>query len=172
MDDADYENLSAFSCGVGPLDDFFNHEVQECVRRHYLAAYCAYNNDGELVAAFTFMNDALMIAGETEKNDFIEDLKLEANSDIVDFFNKQSSYPAINIGHLGTRTCCQRRGTGTAIIDLVADTYQRFKQAGCQFITVDALNNPLTTGFYRKSGFFFQTNKDFYSATRRMYRIL
>lgn len=118
------------------------------------------------------MNDALMIVGETEKNDFIEDIKLEANSDIVDFFNKQSSYPAINIGHLGTRTDCQRRGIGTAIIDLVADTYQRFKQAGCQFITVDALNNPLTTNFYCKSGFFFQTNKDFYSATRRMYRIL
>lgn len=36
MTDADYENMSAFSCGVKKLDNFFQFEVKECVRRHYL----------------------------------------------------------------------------------------------------------------------------------------
>lgn len=172
MNDADYDNMSAFSCGVDALDDFFRYEVKECVRRHYLSAYCAYLNQNDIIATFTLMNDALMIVGESEKDDFIEDLRLEADTDVVDFFNKQTSYPAINIGHLGTATDFQSKGIGTAIIDLVADTFSNFKQAGCQFITVDSLNNNRTIRFYQRTGFSFQTNKDFYSTTRRMYRIL
>lgn len=100
------------------------------------------------------------------------DLKFEVNADIVEFFNRQSSYPAINIGHLGTSVTYQNKGIGTAIIDLVADTFAGYSQAGCQFITVDALNNPRCIKFYHTNGFFHQTNKDISSATRRMYRIL
>ena len=172
MTDADYENMSAFSCGVDELDNFFRHEVEECVKRHYLAAYCAFLNSGEFVVAFTLMNDALMISSQIEEEDFIDDLKFEVNADIVDFFNRQSSYPAINIGHLGTSVNYQGKGIGTAIIDLVADTFAEYRQAGCQFITVDALNNPRCIKFYYTNGFCLQTKKDICSATRRMYRIL
>lgn len=97
MTDADYENMSAFSCGVKELDDFFRFEVRECVNRHYLSAYCASTDSGEIIAAFTLMNDALMISGQSEKEDFIDDLKYETHEDSVDFFNRQTSYPAINI---------------------------------------------------------------------------
>ena len=172
LTDADYENMPAFSCGVRELDNFFHFEVKECVKYRYLSAYCAYLNSGEIVAAFTLMNDALMIPGQTEKEDFIDDLRFEAGADIVDFINCQSSYPAINIGHLGTSTKYQSKGIGTAIIDLVADTFANYKQAGCQFITVDALNNNKTIKFYQDNLFTFQTNKDIRSQTRRMYRIL
>ena len=88
MTDADYENMSAFSCGIKELDNFFHFEVRECVKRHYLSAYCAYIDSGEIVAAFTLMNDALMIGSHTEKEEFIDDLKFEADEDIVDFFGK------------------------------------------------------------------------------------
>lgn len=172
MTEADYENMSAFSCGVRELDDFFHYEVKECVRRRYLSAYSVFINSGEIVAAFTLMNDALMIGSQVEKEDFIDDLKLETKEDIVDFLNRQTSYPAINIGHLGTLTEYQGRGIGSMIIDLVADTYTKHRQAGCQFITVDALNNSQTTKFYCKNSFSFQTNRDSVSPTRRMYRIL
>lgn len=97
MTDADYENMSAFSCGVKELDDFFRFEVRECVNRHILSAYCASTDSGEIIATFTLMNDALMISGQSEKEDFIDDLKYETNEDSVDFFNRQTSYPAINI---------------------------------------------------------------------------
>ncbi len=171
MNDADYENMSAFSCGEKELDNFFRYEVKECVRHRYLSAYCAFNESG-IIGAFTLMNDALMIAGQCDKEDFIDDLKYEAEEDIVDFFNRQSSYPAINIGHLGIVTQYQRRGVGTAIVDLVAATYSQYRQSGCQFITVDALNKEGTIKFYHKNLFGFQTNRDSVSATRRMYRIL
>ncbi len=172
MNDADYENMSAFSCSVKALDDFFHFEVKECVRRRYLSAYTVFLDSGEIVAAFTLMNDALMIGSQTEKEDFIDDLKLETDEDVVAFLNRQSSYPAINIGHLGILECYQSMGIGSMIIDLVADTYAKHRQSGCQFITVDALNNGRTTKFYRKNSFGFQTNRDSTSPTRRMYRIL
>ena len=118
------------------------------------------------------MNDALMITGADEKDIFIDDLRFEAESETVDFFSRQSSFPAINIGHLGVSEKVQCKEIGTAIIDLVADTFTKYRQAGCQFITVDALNNSDTIRFYQLNGFSFQTNRDFYSITRRMYRIL
>ncbi len=172
MTDADYENMSAFSCGVKELDDFFHNEVKECVLRRYLAAYCVFVESGEIVAAFTLMNDALMIGSASEKEDFMDDLKLETDEDVASFLNRQSSYPAINIGHLGVVKEYQRLGIGTIIIDLVADTYTKHRQSGCQFITVDAINNERTTRFYCTNYFAFQTNSDMTSATRRMYRIL
>lgn len=118
------------------------------------------------------MNDALMIGSQAEKNDFIEDLKFEWDEDIVDFLNRQSSYPAINIGHLGIIKGYQSMGIGSMIIDLVGDTYAKYRQSGCQFITVDALNNERTTKFYCENSFWFQTNQDSTSPTRRMYRVL
>ena len=172
MDSADYEHLSAFSCGVKALDDFFHFEVKECVRRHYLAAYAVVLDSGEIVAAFTLMNDALMIGSQTEKEDFIYDLRFDTDEDVADFLNRQSSYPAINIGHLGILKEYQGAGIGSMIIDLVVSTYSEFHQSGCQFITVDALNNPRTTKFYYMNSFCFQTNRDMNSSTRRMYRIL
>ena len=172
MDDADYENMSAFSCGVKALDDFFHFEIRECVQRRYLSAYSVFLDSEEIVGAFTLMNDALMIGSQTEKEDFIGDLRLETNEDVADFLNRQSSYPAINIGHLGIAKDYQSLGIGAMIIDLVADTYAKHQQSGCQFITVDALNNPRTTRFYCENSFSFQTNRDSTSTTRRMYRIL
>ncbi len=172
MTDADFERMSAFSCGVKELDDFFHLEVKECVQRRYLSAYSVFLESGEIVAAFTLMNDALMISSQSEKDDFIEDLKFETDEDIASFLNRQSSYPAINIGHLGTLEKYQDMGIGSMIIDLVADTYGKYRQSGCQFITVDALNNPRTIKFYYKNCFGFQTSRDSTSQTRRMYRFL
>lgn len=172
MTDADYENMSAFSCGVGELDRFFRSEVKVCVKRRYLSAYCAFTESRGIVAAFTLMNDALMISSQTEKEDFIDDLKLEVDAGIVNFFGRQSSYPAINIGHLGTAIEYQSRGIGMVIIEFVAGTFSQYHQAGCQFITVDALNNPKSIRFYSSNGFNYQTNRDMYSQTRRMYCIL
>ena len=161
-----------FLVGVKELDDFFHNEFRECVQRRYLSAYCVFIDSGEIIAAFTLMNDALMIGSKTEKDDFIEDLKFETDEDIVTFMNRQSSYPAINIGHLVTLKKYQGMGIGSMIIDFVADTFAKYRQSGCQFITVDALNNYRTTKFYSENYFGFQTNRDSTFPTRRMYRIL
>lgn len=157
---------------MNELDSFFRFEVEECGSRKYLSAYCASLVSGEIIAAFTLMNDAIMVASESEKDDFISDLEYESEADVISFLKRQSSYPAVNIGHLGIVSGYQNQGIGTSIIDLVVDTYTRYRQSGCQFVTVDALNNLRSVGFYHINGFSFQTNKDFYKLTRRMYRIL
>ena len=167
----DYARLSSFSCGVDSLDRFFQFEVEECVKNHYLAAYIAVNQNDDIIAAFTLMNDALMITSEDDRNDLIQDISY-CKDEFADFLNLQTSYPAINIGHLGTAIDYQRHAIGRSIIDLVVETFTHYKQAGCQFITVDALNNKATTKFYLSNGFSFQTDRDFFATTRRMYRIL
>ena len=172
LTEEDFEKLSSFTCGVEELDNFFRTEIKECMKYHYLSGYCAFLDSGEIIAAFTLMNDALMINNSFEKEEFIEDLQYETRKDIVDFFSRQTSYPAINIGHLGTSIDYQGKGIGSAIIDLVAETFSNDKRTGCQFITVDSLNNPKTNNFYCQNFFSFQTNKDFTKPTRRMYRIL
>lgn len=172
MNNADFENMSAFSCRVEELDNFFRNEVNECVQRHYLAAYCAEISTGEIVAAFTLMNDSLMVVGYTEKSDFIYDLKFEIENDKIEFFKRQTSYPSINIGYLGVTVQYQNRGIGTEIVDFVAYSFSQYRQAGCQFITVDALKNEKTIKFYLDNGFSFQTNRDAVAPTRRMYRII
>lgn len=164
--------MSAFSCGVAELDDFFRHEVEECVNRHYLTAYCVVSDTNEILGAFTLMNDALMIKSESDKQDFIDDLQYETGADAVAFFSRRTSYPAINIGHLGVSVKCQGKKIGMAIITSVVKTYTNRLMAGCQFITVDALNNSRTLRFYATNRFLYQTDRDFYSSTRRMYRIL
>ena len=174
MEEADYENMSAFSCGVKLLDDFFHFEVKDCVNHRYLAAYCAKTRNNKIVAAFTLMNDALMIPGIDDKSELIDDLRIEEpqREEMVDFLKKQTSYPAINIGHLGVDCAYQRKGIGETIIDFIVATFAEMHHAGCQFVTVDAINNPDTIRFYQRVNFIFQTNRDFYESTRRMYRLL
>ena len=104
MTDADYENMSAFSCGVKELDDFFRYEVKECVERKYLSAYCAYTESDGMVAVFTLMNDAIMIPSEDEKVDFFDDLRLEEDSAVVDFFQKAVIVPGYK--HWSLRNVC------------------------------------------------------------------
>ena len=62
---------------------------RRCVRRHYLSAYCAFLNSGEIVAAFTLMNDALMISSQTEKEDFIDETKVPASAQAADLHYKK-----------------------------------------------------------------------------------
>lgn len=172
MTDADYCNTSAFSCGEKELDDFFRYELRDCVKYKYLSAYCAVSEDGTLVALFTLMNDAIVISGQDEKQDFIDDLRYDTDNVSVDFFSRQPCFPAINIGHLGISANRQGCGIGSSIIDLVVVTFSRYTRAGCQFVTVDAINNPKALQFYHKNGFVHQTARDINSSTRRMYRIL
>lgn len=81
----------------------------------------------------------------------------------------QTSFPAVNIGHLGVRKDMQSKKIGEKILDFILHTFISYDVSGCQFITVDSLNNPRTNKFYCNYGFFYQTNTDMYKPTRRMY---
>lgn len=91
------------------------------------------------------------------------------NDEYKDIFSRQTSFPAVNIGHLGVRSDLQSKRIGEQILRFVIATFSRFSGAGCQFITVDSLNNSRTNKFYSRMGFYNQSNNDSTKSTRRMY---
>lgn len=163
--ESDALSLSEFYCGVEELDDFFHYEVFLCDKYKYLMPYkCTLKETGEIVGAFTLANDILRLEYE-DKIDFPN-----LDSEYDDIFLRQTTYPAINIGHLAVKNKMQSMGIGKFIMDFVQVTFSKFRISGCQFITVDALNNHNTIRFYQdKCGFEFQTVTDINKHTRRMY---
>lgn len=64
----------------------------------------------------------------------------------------------------------QSQNIGRIIAEFVQMTFANIRIAGCQFVTVDALNNYRVINFYHdKLGFGFQTVSDLGKHTRRMY---
>ena len=170
LKEEDSKELSSFSCGATKLDEFFHKEIMICSKYHYLSSYCARDiSDGRIVAVFTLANDSVILNGPEDKEDFIRTSSSRINREYTDIFQKQSSFPAINIGHLGVRADMQSKGIGEQIIDFILKTFISYDISGCQFITVDSLNNPRTNKFYSTNGFEFQTCSDMYDSTRRMY---
>ena len=162
--------LSSFSCGVDALDRFFHDEILICSKYHYFSSYCARSiADGEIVAVFTLANDAVILGNSDDKDDFIEQSSCKINDEYIPIFQQQTSFPAVNIGHLGVRSDMQSKGIGEQVLDFILNTFIAYDVSGCQFITVDSLNNPDTNKFYVRNGFSFQTNSDMYKPTRRMY---
>lgn len=162
---SDLDNVETFSCGVEELDDFFHDEIWLCAKYHYLIPYkCTLSATGEIVGIFTLANDVIAL----EEDDKIEFPQMPSEYNWI--FKRQCSYPAVNIGHLGIKSGFQSKGLGQIIVKFVAATFRNDPIAGCQFISVDALNNHRTINFYDiKLGFQFMTNYDLGKHTRRMY---
>lgn len=161
----DKASLSDFYCGSKEIDDFVHEEIFLCSKYKYLIPYkCTIKSSGEIAGVFTLANDILTLDYE----DKIEFASLA--NEYSDIFQRQSTYPAINIGHLAIKNNLQRRGIGRFIVEFVRITFTNYRGAGCQFVTVDALNNPDTINFYiNKLGFDFQTVSDCGKSTRRMF---
>lgn len=161
----DEEELSKFTCGVEFLDDFFHQEMIPCVKYRALIPYkCVLKATNEIVGVFTLANDVIFLE-YGDRNDFpIEDSVYQR------IFTEQKTCPAVNIGHLAVREGYQSRGLGTLIVDFIRITFTEYRISGCQFITVDALNNARTLRFYTDIvGFEFQSSSTFSGETRRMY---
>lgn len=161
--------LSSFSCGNDELDAFFHNDILMCAKYHHIAAYCARDiSTREIIAVFTLANDAVIL-DDGDKDDFLQESSMKVNEEYIPWLQKQTSFPAINIGHLGVKKGLQSRGIGERILDFVVTTFSEFNLSGCQYITVDSLNNPRTNKFYSRYGFMNQTDTDMQRPTRRMY---
>lgn len=165
ISESDFQSLSSFSCGCAEIDSFFHDEMQLCFKYSYLIPYkCVIKESGEIVGLFTLANDILSLDYE-DKIDF-PNLAFE----YADIFRRQPTYPAINIGHLAVREDMQSKGIGQLIVEFIRISFTHLRISGCQFITVDTLNNYRTLSFYTdKLGFEFQTLSDIGNHTRRMY---
>lgn len=170
LSEKDYNQLTSFSCGCDELDKFFHDELELCVKYKYFSSYCAKDTQkNEIIALFTLANDTVVIGLLEDKDDFIDEMKGIIDDEYAETFERQTSFPAVNIGHLGVRSDYQSKGIGRQIIDFVLYTFSHYDISGCQFITIDSLNNPRTNKFYLNNGFVNQTNSDMNSDTRRMY---
>lgn len=166
----DSEELALFSCGNEVLDDFFHQEILVCAKYHYVSAYCAREvSDGKIVAIFTLANDAVVLDNAEDKEDFIQESSAKIQDEYLSVFQLQTSFPAINIGHLGVRVDKQGKRIGEQVLDFILTTFASFDMTGCQFITVDSLNNSRTNKFYTRNHFLYQTQTDMHKPTRRMY---
>lgn len=161
----DYDSLSDFCCGVDEIDNFIHNELPLCSKYKYLIPYkCIIRETGVIAGVFTLSNDLLALEYEDKIN--FPNLPIEYD----DIFSRQSSFPAVNIGHLAIRCAMQSHGLGQYIVEFVRMTFLSLRLSGCQFITVDALNNADTLRFYQdRVGFEFQTLYDLNKPTRRMY---
>lgn len=169
LDREDSQELSSFSCGNEELDNFFHNDILMCAKYHHVTAYCARDvNTKEIIAVFTLSNDAVVL-DDGDKEDFIQESSMKVNEEYIPLLQRQTSFPAINIGHLGVRTDLQSTGVGEHILDFIVATFTEFNLSGCQYITVDSVNNPRTNKFYSRYGFLNQTDMDMQQPTRRMY---
>ena len=166
----DSDALSSFFCGRKELDEFFHNEILICIKHHYVSAYCVRDAiSSNILAVFTLANDAVMIGNMEDREDFIEQSSLKISKEYISTFEKQTSFHAVNIGHLGVRTGFQSLSIGQMVIDFVLYTFSQFDISGCQFVTVDSLNNQRTNKFYMTNNFLLQTSLDMFNETRRMY---
>lgn len=159
------EDLSSFSCGNNKLDDFFHKEVVLCCRFKYLAAYCVKDvKTDDVLCLFTLANDVITLDKE-DVGDIKESIRYEYRS----IFEQQTSFPAVNIGHLATKIGYQSIGIGRFVINYIISMSLQHRTTGVQFLTVDSLNNPRTNKFYMDNDFLYQSNEDMTFETRRMF---
>lgn len=159
------EDLSDFTCGNNILDDFFHKEVVLCCRFKYLSAYSVKDkNTNQVLCLFTLANDVITLDEED-----VDELNSYISDEYRVIFEQQTSFPAVNIGHLATRVDYQGLGIGSFVIKYIMAMMLEHKTTGVQFLTVDSLNNPKTNKFYMQNGFLHQTHEDSTFETRRMF---
>lgn len=178
LNEEDRKDLLSFSCGEEEEDEFLNNffhsnDLYLCDKYHYYSVYVVrQKSTSYLLAIFTLANDSIVLTCQEDKEDLHDDVGCSIAGDYNEIWNKQTSFPAINIGHLGVSSQFHSIGIGSNLIRLILGTFIKYDKSGCQFVTVDSLNNSKTNKFYATNGFTNLSNLDIKDITRRMYILL
>ena len=165
--------IKPFDCGVSDLNDFLFNDAKTHLRYLSSITYMIENKD-KTIAYYSLLNDLLNIDPHTDK-DFEQEISEIIEDKDYSFLLEMkavSMYPAAKIGRFAVDTEFQRRGYGMEILNSIIVSFLINNKTGCQFITVDALNNSNTLNFYEKNGFAFVTMSDCNKASRQMYKNL
>jgi GNAT superfamily N-acetyltransferase len=162
-----------FDCGNEDLNDFLFNDSK--INSRYLRyATTVLETEDRIIAYYSLANDLLTVR---DVEDFREDI--DSNIDIdIDYWEKfyaQAHYPALKIGRLAVDKDFQSMGLGRIIIDSLVNSFSNNSKSGCQFITVDAVNDHdkyRAINFYEKNGFRLLTMLDFQKDSRLMYKPL
>lgn len=166
--DCDKEGRHSFN--QNKLNEFlFNFSTKTTKLHRYRTNII--ENDDQIIAFFSLAHDSLIIDGSDV--DFREHLEQCTQTEEAAFreeYCKQTSFPAIKIEHLAVDKDFQSQEIGRCILDyIIGELIDNDNAYGCQYITVDALNNPDTNKFYMNYGFQYVTNRDSHKETRKMY---
>ena len=175
LSEKDKGDLLNFSCGEddkeNQLNSFFHSDkLFRCNKHHLCSVYVVrQKSTSSLLAVFTLVNDSIGLLSHEDKKDLQEEVCYDVAEDYNEIWNQQTSFPAINICHLGVSNQYQSLGIGTILIQIILKIFTKYDASGCQFVTVDSLNNSQTNNFYLKNGFSNLSNSDIKDSTRRMY---
>jgi len=168
----DSHALTQFDCGNEDLNDFLLSDAKIYLR-HLRYTTTLLKLEERIIAYYSLANDLLTIR---DKEDFQYKMEQDIDTNIEmiyreRFFN-QAMYPAAKIGRLAVDSAFQCRGIGSFIIQSLIYSFKYKNKTGCQFITVDALNNTRALHFYEKHKFKLLTLNDLNRDSRAMYKPL
>jgi len=166
-------NIKPFDCGVADLNEFLFQDAQTYLKYLYSTTFLFENKD-KTVAYYSLLNDVLRINSQYDDEFDSELSEIIADKDYAFLLEMKdiALYPAVKIGRLAVDKDFQSFGFGTEILNLVIISFLTNNKTGCQFITVDALNNLETIRFYENNGFSFVTLNDYNKQSRQMYKNL
>ena len=171
--------LCDFMCGVAPMDKFIQDGLHLSIDNHYCNAYQVRENfeGSNILAVFALSFDSLDLDLD-DKDEMMSGISTtdipELTDDYKEVFLNKSHYPALEIAYLAVSEKCRLRGLGRIIIEAIAQKAQMQELAGCQFLTVEALNTAENNavGFYEKCSFSSCEYPNPNKGTLRMFRTL
>ena len=147
----DTDVLKPFDCGITDLNGFLLETKGDIPNattydQQLLAATYVVEDDQthETLAYFSLLHDKL-------EREFVNSSNWNRVSRKIPNPKRRSSYPALKIGRLAVNKLHSMHGIGKHIIHFVEAMYLMNRQAGCRFITVDAI--PSAVDFYKKCKF-------------------
>lgn len=151
----------------------YTESLLQCI--YYTVRENAESSD--ILAIFALSFDSLDLDVE-DKDEMIKGISNAGTPQLTDnykdvFLNK-SHYPALEIAYLAVSNKLRNNGLGRIIIESIVQKAQEQELAGCQFLTVEALNTNEynAVGFYNKCNFSACELPDPNKGTLRMFRTL
>jgi hypothetical protein len=151
--------FKSFNCGDNDLNDFLLNAAKSYARKLLAVTYIL-ENDQEIIAFFSLLNDKITIADVDSGSQWKKLFKRVTGKNF-------SSHPAIKIGRLGVSNNFKGLGIGRTTLDYIKELFITNNRTGCRYITVDAYGASLE--FYEKNGFKYLSTKDEGHDTRLMY---
>lgn len=164
-------NFKSFDCGNTDLNDFLFND-SKIYLKYLRYTTTLLETDNQIIAYYSLANDLLNISDRQDFADEMKDSKIDF--DFWERFLNQKMYPAAKIGRLAVDKKYQDQGIGTFLIQSLVQSFIKKNKTGCQFITVDAINDNTqrTIKFYEKNGFKALTLSDVNKESRQMYKSL
>jgi ribosomal protein S18 acetylase RimI-like enzyme len=166
----EYE-IKPFDCEVKDLNEFLFNDAKSYVKHLYYTTFL-FENQEKTIAYYCLANDSLNITLETNRTLNSEIKKLVEKNHWQTKSYLKPPFPAVKIGRLAVDKGFQNKGLGTSILEMLTISFIENNKTGCQFITVDALNNKKALEFYEKNGFHFISTQIQSKESKPMYKSL